>query len=71
MHQAHGGHADAPEDHDGGDEDAGPQALEQDVGEGFEAGVGDKEEGEGGVVFAVAHAEVVDEAVDFGVAGGS
>lgn len=68
MHQAHRRHDDAPKHHNGRNEDRRLQALEQDVGEGFETSVRDEEKRESGVVLAAGHAEVVDEAVDFGVA---
>lgn len=68
MHQAHGRHDNAPKHHNRRNEHRRLQALEQDVGEGFKAGVRDEEERESGVVLATAHVEVVDEAVDFGVA---
>ena len=68
MAQAHRHHDNAPEDHDDGDEDAGPEAFEQDVGEGLEAGVGDEEDAEGGIVLAGGDVQGVFEAVEAGVA---
>jgi hypothetical protein len=67
-HQAHERHTDAPGEHDGWDEDAGTPAFEQDLGEGFEEGVGDEEDGQGEVVLAVGHMQVGLEALDLGVA---
>lgn len=52
VDEPHGRHANAPEDHDDGDEDAGAEALEQDVGEGLGERVGDEEDGQGCVVLA-------------------
>lgn len=68
VHQAHRRHDDAPKHHNRRNENRRLQALEQDVGEGFEAGVRDEEKRKSGVVLAAGHAEVVNEAVDFGVA---
>lgn len=45
VDEAHGGHADAPGEHDGRDEDGRFPAFEEDLGEGFEDGVGDEEDG--------------------------
>ena len=68
MRQAHRHHHNPPKHHDDGDENAGAQALEQDVGEGFEASVGDKEDGETGVVLAGGDVETLLETIEFGVA---
>ena len=64
MHQAHGGHYDTPEKHDGWQEDRRLETFEQDVGDGFEAGVGDEEETQRGVVLSIGHVEVFLEAID-------
>ena len=68
MCEPHGGHADTPEDHDDGDEDAGPESLEQDIGQGFGKSVRDKKDGEGAIVLATGDAEVGFEAIEAGVA---
>ena len=68
MRQAHGRHHDAPYDHDGGQEDTGPQALEEYIGQRLETGVGDEEDGEAGVVATRSEVEIVGQAVEFSVA---
>ncbi len=65
MDQAHGHHDDAPHGHNQGNEDARSQALEEDVREGFGQGVRDEEDGEGGVVLAVCHVEILLQAIQF------
>lgn len=61
-------HADTPSDHDDGQEDTRAQPLEQDIGQGFETGVRDEEDGQTGIVLAVRHVEISLQAVDFGIA---
>ena len=70
MREAHRSHAYAPKDHNHGYEDAGSEALEHDVCQGFEEGVGDEEEGEGGVILGAVtgKVEVFGEIGKFGVA---
>lgn len=58
--------------HDNGNEDGGPQSLEQDVAKRLKDGVCDKEDGQGSIVFPrVCGAQALDvsfETGDFGVA---
>jgi len=68
VRQTHGDHDDAPNDHDGGDEDGGPEALQGDVGGRLEDGVGDEEDGQGGVVLAAGDVQGLLQAVQPGVA---
>ena len=68
MRQTHGDHTNAPEDHDDGDENARTEALEQDVGQRFEEGVGDEEDGQASVVLAAGDVEAFLEAIELGVA---
>jgi len=68
VRQAHGGHDDAPDDHDGGDEDGGPETLQGDVGGRLEDGVGDEEDGQGGIVLAARDVQRLLQAVQPGVA---
>jgi len=56
CHPAH--HSDTPGYHDSGYEYTGSEALEEDVGERLEAGVGDEEDGQGSVVLTVGHSEI-------------
>ena len=67
MDDAHAHHDDAPGQHDGGKEDAGPQTLEEDIGQGFGERVGNKEDGEGRIVLLgfINNAEVLVQAIDF------
>ena len=63
MHQTHGDHDDTPEKHNGWQEDRRSEALEQDVRNRFETGVGDEEKTQRGIILAVGHVEVFLEAV--------
>ena len=67
VHQPHCHHDDPPQDHDQRDEDARPQALQQDVGQRFSEGVGDEEDGEGSVILAAGHFQVLLQAIEPGV----
>jgi hypothetical protein len=58
VYQTHGRHNDAPQEHDGRDKDRRAKAFEQDVGQGFEASVGDEEEAKCGIVLAAGHVEI-------------
>lgn len=55
MAQTHGSHDDAPENHDCGDEDAGLEPLQKDVGERLKESVRDEEDGERGIVVPTGH----------------
>ena len=68
MAQAHGSHDNPPQDHDGGDEDAGLESFQQDVGEGLEKGVRDEEDGERGVVIPSGHVQACLEPVELCIA---
>ena len=68
MSQSHCRHRDTPERHDDRNEDAGTKALEQDVGQGLEEGVGDEEDGEAGIVLAAGDVQGFLQAIKFGVA---
>lgn len=61
-------HDNTPKRHDNGEEDTRTHSLEQDVGEGFESGVGHEEDGQTGVVLAARHVQVGLKAVDLGIA---
>jgi hypothetical protein len=54
--------------HDDGDEDGGAHPLEEDVGEGFEDGVGHEEDGQGRVVRPRAQLQILGKTSDLGVA---
>ena len=58
VDNTHEGHNDTPGEDDGGEEDAGRPPLDQDVGQGLEASVGDEEDCEGVVVIAATHVQV-------------
>ena len=68
MSQPHRHHDDPPQEHDDGDEDGRPQALEQDIGQGFEERVGDEEDGQAGVVLPSRDVQRVGQAVELSVA---
>ena len=68
MRQPHTGHADPPQDHNDRDENARSQPFKQNVGQRLEAGVGDEEDGETGIVLAAGDVETLLEAVKLGVA---
>ncbi len=68
MSQAHGDHCGTPQYHYDGDEDAGTEAFEEDIGQGFEKGVGDEEDGQAGIVLAAGDVEAFLEAIKPGVA---
>jgi hypothetical protein len=68
MHKARADGRNAPEDHDSGEEDGGSQALEQDVGQRLEEGVGDKEDAETHIVLPVLHVKAIDQPTNFGIA---
>lgn len=68
MGQAHGHHRYAPYCHDDRDENTGPKALEQDVGDRFKEGIGNEEDGEAGIVLTAGDVEGRFEAVELGVA---
>lgn len=63
MRQAHGDHHDTPHEHDKGDENTGSKALEKDIGQGFEEGVGDEKDGEAGIVLTARYVETLLKAV--------
>ena len=52
MSKTHGGHTDAPQDHDGRDENARSKALQQNVGQRLRERVADEEKTEGGIILA-------------------
>ena len=68
MAQAHGRHDYAPQDHDQRNENAGSKALEEHVGQGFGQCVGDEEDGQGSIVLATCHVEILLQAIQFCVA---
>ena len=68
MCQTHGDHCDAPNHHDARNEDARSKALQEDVGEGFEEGIGDEEDGEAGIVLTTGDVETFLEAIQLRVA---
>ena len=68
VRQTHGDHCDAPDDHDARNEDARSKALQEDVGEGFEEGIGDEEDGEAGIVLTAGDVETFLEAIQLRVA---
>ena len=68
MRQAHSNHDDTPQCHDNGNEDRRAQALEEDVGQRLEEGIGDEEDGQAGIVLAAGQVEGFLEAVEAGVA---
>lgn len=53
MRQAHGDHANPPQNHDGGNEHRGTQPFQQDVSKRLEERVGDEEDRQTGVVLAI------------------
>ena len=57
MGQTHGDHCDTPDDHDGRNENTRSKALQKNIGEGFEEGVRDEEDGEAGIVLAAGDVE--------------
>lgn len=68
MHETHARHDHAPEEHDARQEDTRAEALQHDVGGGFEEAVRDEEDCQADVVLPVLHVQVWDQPVDFGVA---
>ncbi len=68
MGQAHGDHCYTPQNHDDRNENTGAKALEQDVGQGFEEGIRDEEDGEAGIVLAAGNMEALLEAIKPGIA---
>ena len=64
MYQTGASHADSPDDHDERDEDSRTKALEQDVGQRLEDGVGNEEDRERGIVGAVRQVEVSQQTID-------
>lgn len=68
MHQTHAGHTNSPERHDSWNEYRRPETLEEDVREWFEACIGQKEEGERGIVFTGREVEIIRQALDLRIA---
>lgn len=64
MNQAHAHHANAPKDHDDGQEDGRSEALEQYIREWFEDGIGDEEDCKRGIVIPRSHVQILLQAGD-------
>ena len=56
-----------PSQHNAGNENTRPQPLEQDIGQWLKDRVRDEEDGQRGIVLVGGHAEILGEAVNFGI----
>ena len=65
--ETHCDHDDTPQNHNGWNEDARPQALEEDVGQRLKKRVGNEKNGEGGIVLARGHVKILRKAINFGI----
>lgn len=65
MHQTHGDHYDAPQKHNGGQENGRPELFQQDLGQRLKERIGDEEDGQGVIVLIARHVEIFLKAIEF------